>query len=569
MSSGRSTNKGGLTVGETRQTHTAAPISTIDRSQSRTTAQKRSSTDRLAKSQVTDASFAGLQLPQFAAADGFVDAFAEVFAQMAASDASSNELNTSAYHASEAEVERSEPPSSSSDQHEQTTDTQSRKSQGVDETEPTIDLLANQSTEQGAEIDITESVLIVDDSQSQVSDNEVVAQQAYRLTNEEAPQESLDHVSPELEGRVDDESAEVGSRRKQSGDPKAELPAIPKQVVVDTKSIQESKQETSEVSQFTTDNSVETDGEEHEPGNRRSRGRRGRHEKGGIHASQHASISIDDLPPEALNSASHSIEGVSKFAEQLNGSSTMKSEVEQGVAESTLSVTNTNPSAAMSSVTVAVPTVGSSTSSAGLNAPRATAAGSSASQANSEPPAAGSGQNANRSSDTAVANEKAKSGSTSKTDLISRAKLIQRVSKAFQHLGADGGRVRIRLAPAELGTVQLEMRIRQKMVQTRVVAESEAAASALREHLPDLRGRLEAHGLQIESLTIEVESEQTQSQLSSQDQGSSWNDHESRKPNDRQQGERSEEDARVTREQISSDLSRSVVRMSSGVDVQF
>jgi len=106
---------------------------------------------------------------------------------------------------------------------------------------------------------------------------------------------------------------------------------------------------------------------------------------------------------------------------------------------------------------------------------------------------------------------------SSTTDLISRAKLIQRVSKAFQHLGSNGGQVRIRLAPAELGTVRLEMQVSDRKMQTRVIAETEAAASALREHLPELRMRLESQGIQVEKMSVEVESESHRGDQSSQE----------------------------------------------------
>ena len=49
------------------------------------------------------------------------------------------------------------------------------------------------------------------------------------------------------------------------------------------------------------------------------------------------------------------------------------------------------------------------------------------------------------------------------------------------------------------------MRINQRKVEARVVAETEAASAALREHLPDLRARLESFGMQIEQLEIETE----------------------------------------------------------------
>ena len=94
---------------------------------------------------------------------------------------------------------------------------------------------------------------------------------------------------------------------------------------------------------------------------------------------------------------------------------------------------------------------------------------------------------------------------SSANEIVNRAKLIQRVSKAFQHLGPEGGHVRLRLAPAELGTIRIEMRMNERRIQARVVAQSEAAGSALREHLPELRQRLETQGLQIERFQIEVE----------------------------------------------------------------
>lgn len=94
---------------------------------------------------------------------------------------------------------------------------------------------------------------------------------------------------------------------------------------------------------------------------------------------------------------------------------------------------------------------------------------------------------------------------TQQADLLNRIKLVQRVSKAFQHLGPEGGLVRLRLAPAELGTVRIEMRMQQKKIEARVVADTEAAGAALREHLPDLRARLEALGMQVEKIDVDVE----------------------------------------------------------------
>ena len=122
------------------------------------------------------------------------------------------------------------------------------------------------------------------------------------------------------------------------------------------------------------------------------------------------------------------------------------------------------------------------------------------------------------------------------TDTLARVKLIQRVSKAFQHLGPEGGVIRLRLAPAEMGSVRIEMRIQQRKVSARVVAETEAASAALREHLPDLRARLESFGMQVEQLEIETES-------LDQEGGSQFDDPSSR-------DERWQEPQRVTKREL-------------------
>ena len=93
------------------------------------------------------------------------------------------------------------------------------------------------------------------------------------------------------------------------------------------------------------------------------------------------------------------------------------------------------------------------------------------------------------------------------SEAVSRAKLVQRVSRAFHQLGGTGGIVRMRLAPAELGSVRIEMRVQDRRVDARVVAESEAAGHILRDHLPELRQRLESQGMKIERIEIQTEHE--------------------------------------------------------------
>ena len=161
---------------------------------------------------------------------------------------------------------------------------------------------------------------------------------------------------------------------------------------------------------------------------------------------------------------------------------------------------------------------------------------------------------------------------TNQAETLNRIKLVQRVSKAFQHLGPEGGVVRLRLAPVELGTVRVEMQIQQKKVNARVVAETEAASNTLREHLPELRARLEEQGMQIESLEVETQSDDSdspglnhRSQNESADQRNASRGRQTRP--DRIGRRETGEQERV----IAAPVSRQPVSLatSSGVDIRF
>lgn len=101
---------------------------------------------------------------------------------------------------------------------------------------------------------------------------------------------------------------------------------------------------------------------------------------------------------------------------------------------------------------------------------------------------------------------RSRAGGSDTAEAVSRAKLIQRVSRAFQTMGGQGGVVRLRLAPADLGTIRIEMRVRNSQIDAKVLAESEAVSQTLREHLPELRSRLEQQGLTVERIEIDTES---------------------------------------------------------------
>ncbi len=107
---------------------------------------------------------------------------------------------------------------------------------------------------------------------------------------------------------------------------------------------------------------------------------------------------------------------------------------------------------------------------------------------------------------TAEMKAKAAGDTSSVSEVANRVKLLQRVSKAFQHVGPNGGNIRIRLAPEELGTVRIEMQVQDQQIRARVVAETEAAGHVLRENINDLKNRLESQGLSVEQIDVETDS---------------------------------------------------------------
>ncbi|QDV55034.1 flagellar hook-length control protein FliK [Rosistilla oblonga] len=119
---------------------------------------------------------------------------------------------------------------------------------------------------------------------------------------------------------------------------------------------------------------------------------------------------------------------------------------------------------------------------------------------------------------TTAAAAKAKSTETNPLDQVDRAKLLQRVSRAFQQLGTDGGSLKIRLHPPRLGSVGIDVNVSGRKINARIVTESEAASHALRENLHDLKNRLAEQGFQIESIEIGMESEMGTSQGGQQEQ---------------------------------------------------
>ena len=100
---------------------------------------------------------------------------------------------------------------------------------------------------------------------------------------------------------------------------------------------------------------------------------------------------------------------------------------------------------------------------------------------------------------------------TAESDNLNAARLARGLQSAIQH---NGGAVTLRLSPPELGTVRIELNVTGSRVAAQLHTQNDAARNMLQQQLAQLRGGLEAQGLQVERLSVHSQagSNQTQAQ---------------------------------------------------------
>ena len=88
---------------------------------------------------------------------------------------------------------------------------------------------------------------------------------------------------------------------------------------------------------------------------------------------------------------------------------------------------------------------------------------------------------------------------------VDRARFVQRVARAMQTADDRGGELRLRLSPPELGSLKLEVAVRDGVMSARLEAETTAARSLLIDNLPALRERLAEQNITIERFDVDVQ----------------------------------------------------------------
>lgn len=85
-----------------------------------------------------------------------------------------------------------------------------------------------------------------------------------------------------------------------------------------------------------------------------------------------------------------------------------------------------------------------------------------------------------------------------------RARFVQRVARALHSIGEDGGQLRLRLSPPELGSMRLEITVNQGVLAAHIEAETPHARQLLLDNLPALRERLQEQNIKVERFDVDV-----------------------------------------------------------------
>lgn len=120
-------------------------------------------------------------------------------------------------------------------------------------------------------------------------------------------------------------------------------------------------------------------------------------------------------------------------------------------------------------------------------------------------------ESASRTDDSKKGREANKAEEKSPVDQRQQIRLIQRVARGFERIGDQGGNIRLRLHPPELGSLAMTVRVEGKTLSAEIVTETVQARQALVDNLPQLKQQLADSGLTIEKFDVRVMDQQQNS----------------------------------------------------------
>ena len=93
---------------------------------------------------------------------------------------------------------------------------------------------------------------------------------------------------------------------------------------------------------------------------------------------------------------------------------------------------------------------------------------------------------------------------------VDRARFVQRVSGAFRAAQQRDGEIHLRLSPPELGSLKIEISLKQGVLTAQLETDTSAARNLLLDNLPALRERLAEQDISIEKFDVDVRDEGSQ-----------------------------------------------------------
>jgi flagellar hook-length control protein FliK len=95
---------------------------------------------------------------------------------------------------------------------------------------------------------------------------------------------------------------------------------------------------------------------------------------------------------------------------------------------------------------------------------------------------------------------------------IDRARFVQRVANAFRSAQQNDGQIQMRLSPPELGSLKIEIAVRNGVLSANLEAETPDARRVLLDNLPALRQRLAEQDIRIEKFEVDIRQDGRQQQ---------------------------------------------------------
>lgn len=87
---------------------------------------------------------------------------------------------------------------------------------------------------------------------------------------------------------------------------------------------------------------------------------------------------------------------------------------------------------------------------------------------------------------------------------VDAARFVGRVTRAFHFAQERGGTLQLRLSPPELGSLRLELTVKEGVLSASLEAETPAARRLLLDHLPVLRDRLAEQNIRVERFDVDI-----------------------------------------------------------------